>query len=178
MTGRPIYRVQPDGSGLARLSSKTSSAGPPRVDATGTWVVYEVAGQVHRQRVDGTLEEVVGVGLPGGRADVTPGGGAVVWESDADPSGTNPEGNVELFAIDRTTAPRIHVSSGPAPTVVSWDVESGPLSCDVIRGSVASLAASDGAVDLGTVVCVEDESTDASTADSPDSDEPSPQSKA
>lgn len=288
VTGSPVYRVKPDGSGLARLSSKTAVAHYPRVDPTGTWVVYHAASQVHRQRVDGSVDQIVGTGVYEGRADVTPGGGGVVFESTSNPLGTNADGNLELFlweaaggttrqltvttsgenrspafsrdgawvyfwsdaprsggetpgapglyrldvataavqrvgglqgctspydpsdpslapaavsatgalavfgtrgdctdqnldgsaelfTIDRLTAPKIQVSGGVAPTVVSWDVESGPTTYDVVRGDVASLATrGDGSVDLGAVACLENDSPDPSTANAPDAVTPLP----
>ena len=284
ITGQPIYRVNPDGSGLARITSKTSTAANPRVDATGAWVVFNVGSQYHRQGVDGTQDQVIGsTPSPYGRfADITAGGGMVAYESTGNPLGTNADGNREIFLwtaatgvtrqltattggnnrspaisrdgafvyywsdvprygwettdfpqayrvnvatgiservgglegcadnapyydtpvrrmslsttgsravfgttgvctpgnadasgevflVDRVTPPQIVVSPGSAPTVVSWDTESGPAFYDAIRGDRASLAMrGDGSVDLGTVVCLADDSTVPSTASSPD----------
>jgi Tol biopolymer transport system component len=99
ITGQPIYRVNPDGSGLGRISPKTSTASNPRVDATGTWVAYNVGSQFHRQRVDGTQDQVIGTttSLGGFFADISAGGGLVVYESTANPLGTNADGNREIF---------------------------------------------------------------------------------
>jgi Tol biopolymer transport system component len=292
ITGQPIYRVQPDGSGLGRITPKTSKAVNPRVDATGTWIVYNVASQFHRQRVDGTQDQVIGSTTTtyGLFADISAGGGVVTYESSANPVGTNADGNREIFLwtastgatrqltattgrdnrspsisrdgafvyywsdvarygwetadfpqayrvaiateiservgglqgcadeepyydipapvrrmsvsmngsravfgttggctpgnadasgevflVDRTTPPAIVVSPGTAPTVVSWDTESGPAFYDAIRGDRASLGfRGDGSVDLGAVVCVADDSTVPSTASSPDPDIPLP----
>lgn len=52
-----------------------------------------------------------------------------------------------------------------SPVRSSWDAESGPIRYDVIRGDVASLAfAGDGTVDLGAVICLEDDSHDNDTS--------------
>ena len=279
--GSPVYRVAPDGTGLARLSSKTLNASYPRIDSTGTWVVYSAGTQLHRQRVDGTVDQVIGTGAGSDHGiDITADGGLVVYVSAADGNqelylwsaasgttrqltvttsgingspafsrdgawvyfwsdaprfgnetagsfqlyrldvatatvqrvgglagcavmdnpyqpprpmavnttgskavfgisgdctGQNADVSGEIFLIDRSGTPTIAVSPGPAPTVVSWTVESGPATYDVIRGSVSSLAfRGDGSVDLGSVVCIEDNSADASTAGSPDGVTPTP----
>lgn len=102
-------------------------------------------------------------------------GSLAVYGTFGDCAGTNPELSGEIVLVDRATAARIRVSKGPAPTVITWDVESGPLRYDVIRGDVASLRFSEtGGVDLGPVVCVENDSGDASTAGSADVVTPGP----
>ena len=75
--------------------------------------------------------------------------------------------------IDRRALPGLAVTKA-SPTVVSWDVASGPATYDVIRGDVASLSLSGGTVDLGAVVCVENDSPDAHTLGNQDPDTPSP----
>lgn len=95
------------------------------------------------------------------------------WPGDC--VGANRDRSDELFLFDRLAAPSISVGAGPAPTIVTWDVEPGPVAYDVIRGDVASLSKrGDGTVDLGAVVCVENDSVDASTADAPDLVAPAP----
>jgi Tol biopolymer transport system component len=80
----------------------------------------------------------------------------------------------ELFAVDLDAPPRITVSPGPAPTTISWDVESGPVRYDVVRGDVSALRTLGESVDLGAVVCLEDDSADADTAGFADPDTPAP----
>jgi hypothetical protein len=75
----------------------------------------------------------------------------------------DPDGNLEIVLIDRTTPPMIRVSPGIDPTVVSWDTESGPVMYDVIRGDLADLSVDGGAVDLGSVLCIENDSYDPDT---------------
>ncbi len=277
-----VYKIAPNGTGLARLSpDDTDDAEHPRVSASGAWVVYTHGGQIRRQEINGAIDAVIA--SSGNWPDLTPGGDQVVYESSADPLGTNPEGNDELFlwddatgttsqltstkaaghnrrprfsgngqwvyfhsdaphfgeaepgyfqpfrvagaggrvqrvgglagcleqlpapmsvdhagshavfgttgdcttqnpdwsreivTIDRDAPARIRVSPGPAPTTVHWDVESGPVRYDVIRGDVASLAFDGGGgVDLGVVICVEDDSYDPTTAGFEDVDTPAP----
>ena len=80
----------------------------------------------------------------------------------------------ELFAIEMGKAPRITVSPGSLPTTISWDVESGPVRYDVVRGDVASLRTVGPNVDLGSVLCLEDDSADSDTAGFADSGIPAP----
>jgi hypothetical protein len=57
--------------------------------------------------------------------------------------------------------------------VVRWDPPPWALSHDVIRGDVANLApGTGGTVDLGPVVCIEDDSTDATTVGFEDTVQP------
>jgi len=66
--------------------------------------------------------------------------------------------------------------SGGASTRVDWDAVSGAPDAiyDVVRGDLASLGASGGIVDLGTLVCIEEDSTDATTAGDEDVSIPAP----
>ncbi|HEX6851978.1 MAG TPA: hypothetical protein VF139_11295 [Candidatus Polarisedimenticolaceae bacterium] len=92
-------------------------------------------------------------------------GDRVAFEGTGRASGANPDGNREIVLLDRTATASIRVSPGFAPTTVSWDVESGPSTYDVIRGDVASLAIAGATVDLGVVTCVENDSADALAGD-------------
>ncbi|MDH3285435.1 MAG: hypothetical protein OEQ13_11890, partial [Acidobacteriota bacterium] len=58
--------------------------------------------------------------------------------------------------------------SGAAPTAISWQLKSGALRYDVARGNVANLAPGVGTVDLGTVVCIENDSPNVDTVGSED----------
>jgi len=88
----------------------------PRIDGTGTWTVYgsgsNVTGQnpdesweVFRIHVDGTgIEQITAdpeyISL---RPDVSADGGTIVYQSQADPLGTNADHNFEIFLYDTTT---------------------------------------------------------------------------
>jgi Tol biopolymer transport system component len=90
-------------------------------------------------------------------------GSRAVFSGLGDLTEQNPDLLNELFWIDRSADSSIRVSRA-LPTVVSWDIESGPLRYDVVRGNVQNLALSGVDVTLGPVVCLEDDSPDASTS--------------
>ena len=300
-----IFAVRLDGTGLAQLTSGPAgtSSRRPRADGTGTWAVFvsnadldggnpDGTDEVHRVRIDGTaLERLTGDPLAGaGGADVSQSGGRVAFSWAADPLGTNPEGNAEIFALEPATgtlrqltafatgssggarltgdgawvffssdAPvfetdpdrpgdlyRVPADGGPiervgalrsgglgavggiadafgggsaiavgstgdlfafggfgnvtgqnadllseiwvadfaalaglevgraSPTVLSWTPEPGPVRYDVIRGDLALVQGAGGVIDLGTVVCLEDDSPDADTTGSGDPVDPEP----
>jgi len=89
-------------------------------------------------------------------------------------SRNNPDMFSELMLYDYSQAPVLSVSSGPAPTHVSWDVEAGPVRYDVVRGDVANLRVSGTSVDLGAVACVKNDSPVNSTEGSDDGLTPAP----
>ncbi len=67
------------------------------------------------------------------------------------------------------------MSAGAQPTQVTWAHEAQPLRYDVIRGNVADLAAGVGnTVDLGAVICLENDSPDADTTGFEDFEVPAP----
>jgi Tol biopolymer transport system component len=102
-------------------------------------------------------------------------GTLAVFAGGRDCTGMNPDGELELYLVDRNTPPEIRVSPGDDPTLLSWDVASGPIRYDVIRGDVAALSlAAGGTVDLGDVVCIENDSVDADTRSFEDSEQPGP----
>jgi hypothetical protein len=61
-----------------------------------------------------------------------------------------------------------------SPTVVTWDPSPGSVRYDVVRGSISNLAISGSTVDLGPVVCLEDESPDNHTRGHEDDADPAP----
>lgn len=87
----------------------------------------------------------------------------------------NPDASDELLLIDRYTPARIHVGK-EMPTQVDWDCESGPIRYDLIRGEVALLRYSmtPGLVELGPVLCLEDDSPDNTGAGHEDPELPPP----
>ena len=94
------------------------------------------------------------------RTDMT--GTRTVFPGTDDPTGQNPDYSSDLWMVDLAREPEIRVSR-TAPTLVSWDWEAGAVRYDVIRGDVANLAPGlPGTVDLGAVVCLENDSPDAS----------------
>ena len=100
-------------------------------------------------------------------------GSQVVFMSSFDINGNNADGNDELWLLDRN-APALIRPGTDAPTVVTWDVDPRAVRYDVIRGDVANLqAGAGGTVDLGPVVCLENDSEDLSTAGFEDPLQPS-----
>lgn len=82
--------------------------------------------------------------------------------------------NHQLWFIDFDALAGVQPSKA-APTVVTWDVEPAPLRYDVIRGDVANLQfGPPGEVDLGAVVCIEDDSADSDTVGFEDATQPAP----
>jgi Tol biopolymer transport system component len=128
------------------------------------------------QRV-GALRAGVPTGLfesGGGAAVVGDSGTIAVFSGIGDFTEENRDQLTEVWAIDRD-APALIMVSKESPTVVSWPHESGPLRYDVIRGDVALLAAGpESTIDLGPVVCLEDDSPDANTVGFEDETDPSP----
>jgi Tol biopolymer transport system component len=89
--------------------------------------------------------------------------GNVAFCSRADLVGLNRDLSIELWLAEFDVAPSFHFADGD-PTLVQWDPSPWALGYDVIRGDLASLAAGvGGTVDLGVVVCIEDDSSDAMT---------------
>ena len=88
-------------------------------------------------------------------------------------TGENPDESTEVWLIDLQTPATIRPGKD-APTRVRWDAEPNPRRYDVIRGDVANLAAAGGTVELGPVVCLEDDSPDTDTTGFEDDLQPSP----
>ena len=80
----------------------------------------------------------------------------------------------EVWLADLTTPARIEVTTS-TPTIVNWDAEPRGLRYDVVRGDVANLQPGAGnTVDLGTVLCLEDDSSDNNTLGFEDALHPAP----
>jgi hypothetical protein len=101
-------------------------------------------------------------------------GSLAIFEGIANPVDLNPDLSAEVWLVDFAIPATIHVSR-TTPTLVTWDVEPNALRCDVIRGDVADLQPGpSNTVDLGPVVCLEDDSPDATTLGFEDPDDPAP----
>lgn len=111
----------------------------------------------------------------------------IVWRTTDTPTGTS----LDDLGINSAGPPgvggarmpflTVEVGGHPADlrcegsdTVCTWEPEPGDVSFDVIRGDIASLAADEQQVDLGTVICILDDSPDATTVGHSDSDIPLP----
>jgi Tol biopolymer transport system component len=181
---------------LTSFASGSSAAA--RISGSGQWVYFRSNAPVFEEDPDrpvdtfrvpaaggdvqrvGALRSVQfsGVGPVsfegGGGLTVNAGGERAVVAQLGDLTEGNPDQLPELWWIDRDAVSRIRVGKA-TPTRLSWDHESGPVRYDAIRGQVAALGFdSGGGVDLGAVVCLEDDSPDADTDGFEDPDQPEP----
>lgn len=168
-----IFSVRPDGSQLLQLTMTEGFDNiEPAISGDGLYVYYVVAYpellDLYRVHLVTRQVERVG-GLPcGSRVDVDQYGGLAVFASSGDCAGANADRSSEIFVIDRAATSVLRF--GPDdPTALRWDAGSGPTHYDVIRGDVAELTPGG---DLGTVLCIENDSADNSTLGSPDPEEP------
>ncbi len=174
-------------SSLTQLTSQTvGSAGAARISRDGAWVWFssdspiaetdpDTPADLYRiARSGGAIERVGALRAGGGGApSLSSDGQRAAFSGLGDFVERNPDLLNEIFFIDRNARAQIRVTKA-LPTVVSWDLESGPARYDVIRGDVDNLAPGGGAtVSLGAVVCLENDSADSSTAGSGDAVQPS-----
>jgi Tol biopolymer transport system component len=160
----------------------------PRLSPDGAWIYFLTStpifeddpdGPLHPARYEiatGTIERVGGLerGNPTGPVPSGDGGRAVL-SGIGDFSLANPDLQPEIWLLDLDRDARgIEVSQG-SPTVITWELNAGPMRYDVIRGSLASLApGAGGGSDLGSVTCVENNSLDPSTEGDGDAAVPAP----
>ena len=88
---------------------------------------------------------------------------AVLVPLEGNLGGENPDRGQEVWLADFSTQASISVGA-PSPTLISWVADPRFIRYDVIRGSVGSLSDAGATIDLGAVVCVENESVDNHTA--------------
>jgi TolB protein len=177
-----IYRFQASSSTVSQVSNIPAGhgLGDPRVSEDGSTVVAMITPALFEQDPDRPRDVIeidvatgvarrVGSRRPNqtlfmGHAGPTGDGSTVLLDGFGDWTDSNGDGDVEIWRVDRTKTPVLRVEDG-TNTRVEWDYEAGSLRYDVIRGNIASLAPGlAGETDLGTVVCIEDESPDATTA--------------
>lgn len=183
---------------LRQLTSFASgSSGGARISRDGSWVTFASDAPVFESDPDdptdlyrvpaaGGVVERVGAlrfGALGGVGGLLGGGGGAVaadgpgrvsvFSGLGDFTLDNPDGLSEVWAIDRSGVPEFSVSKA-APTLLRWTAESGPVRYDVIRGDVADLRILGDQVDLGPVLCLENDSPDNETVGFEDVEEPIP----
>jgi Tol biopolymer transport system component len=127
-----IFAVNLDGTGLVQLTANPTPDPDPnnapssraaRIDASGTWVVFESRADLDGGNPDGTyeiwrvrsdgafLQRLTGdAALDSLGPDISGDGRLVVFASAANPLGTNPEGNTELFLWDADTAATVQLT--------------------------------------------------------------------
>jgi hypothetical protein len=99
--------------------------------------------------------------------------GNMAFYGDGDLVGRNPDESWEIWLAEFDEASQFEVGADH-PTVLSWDPLPWALGYDVIRGDLAALAPGlDNTVDLGAVVCIENDSDDANTVGNEDAAIPS-----
>ena len=112
---RELYRMQPDGSGLALLTngSVNTTSAAARIDESGSWVAFESNADLAGGNVDGSyeifrvqsggsgLEQLTSDPAADSRApDISADGGLIAFASSADLTGQNGDGNSEIFVRD------------------------------------------------------------------------------
>ena len=98
--------------------------------------------------------------------------GRVAFWGAGDLLGQNPDQSEEIWLAEFDVEPSFVVGS-TRPTLLTWDASPSFVSYDVIRGSLDALRAGPaGTIDLGPVVCIENDSPDASTFGDEDFAEP------
>jgi Tol biopolymer transport system component len=193
-----VFVFEPAISALRQLTEfATGSSGGARMSRDGAWVVFSSNAPVFETDPDdptdlyrvpsagGAVERIGGlrVGALGGVGTLLGGGGGAaaadttgdlsVFSGIDDFTLGNPDGLSEVWAIDREGVPMFAVGKD-SPTILRWSVESGPVRYDAIRGDVANLRFLGSEVDLGPVVCLENDSPDTDTVGFGDSEEPLP----
>ncbi|MCU0224581.1 MAG: hypothetical protein MUF27_11030 [Acidobacteria bacterium] len=125
-----IFAINADGTGLVQLTASPvpNPDSPPasraaRIDASGTWIAFESNAdldggnpdgsyEVWRVRSDGAfLQRLTGDAAVSSRnPDISGDGQLVVYASAANPLGTNPEGNTELFLWEAGSASTVQLT--------------------------------------------------------------------
>jgi len=157
----------------------TAGGHSPRVSPNGAYVVFNRGGQLYRiDRATGEAPLASAGIYTHSWIDTRLGydvdnDGNVAFYGDGNLVGRNPDASWELWLAEFDVDPRFDVGAG-APTVLGWDPLPWAERYDVIRGDLADLAPGPaGTIDLGDVVCIENDSNDARTAGDEDVAQPS-----
>lgn len=184
-----IFLLEPATSTRSQLTiTAEGDSYTPLISGDGAWVFFrsdtpflesapDAPYDLYRLSVATGMIERVGA-LRHGGAELRPGvyevlnydrlvpdadGDRAVFSGPGDWTDQNGDGSKQIWLVDHSAPAGIRVGEA-APTVVSWDPEPQPLRYDVIRGGVANLhSGANQTVDLGAVVCLEDNSPDTST---------------
>lgn len=193
-----IFLWDAGGPAIRQLTTSTvGSSRWPRLNGTGSWAYFvsdapyfdQIPGQptdYYRvgtgsalvERISGLrLGSLGGIPLPFASGPqpigVSQDGQRAVFASLGNLTGQNLDLLPEVFLADMSATPRFQISKSN-PTILSWDTLAGPVRYDAIRGDVSRLGFVGAAVDLGPVVCLENDSPDTSTEGFPDSSVPVP----
>jgi hypothetical protein len=168
----------------------TGSCYSPRISEDGAYVYFysdaPIFGDALDTRFDpyrvhratARVERVGGLATLGGPSFDSPmapdgTGSRVAFTSEGNFVDGNPDWGKELWLIDGSV-PQCIGLSGPAPTEVTATPDAGPLRFDFLRGDPANLGYAGDEVDLGPVVCLEDDSPDHHTQGFEDGVDPDP----
>jgi len=88
-------------------------------------------------------------------------------------TGQNPDFLPEVWLVDLAASWRLSVT-GAASTLISWNTRAGAWTYDAIRGHVESLSELAGSIDVGPVLCLENDSPDTDTLGFEDTAAPIP----
>jgi Tol biopolymer transport system component len=143
----------------------------PRITRNGQWVF---TGELRIAAGTGVAEPAIGFlhTTSFGRS-VAPNATGTAWAFGAKGVIDRSPSGFSLYRATTTVAPKIEVGKA-SPTLVTWDPSPGVFRYDVIRGSVGNLALLASTVDLGTVVCLEDDSPDNHVRGFEDASNPAP----
>jgi len=176
---------------MQQLTTTTSgSSFHARISDDGEWVYFLSGAPIFGLEPGNLFRVRVSTGLverAGGRAvvpyqsfrdaknlAVNGDGSLLTFASSSDLTGGNGDGNFELWTVD------FDASSGPRPApdgsgLLEWDADPRAVRYDAIRGDVANLQpGAGGTVDLGAVVCLENDSGDTNTLGFEDTVQPTP----
>lgn len=170
-----------------QLTSTTAVVGAlhPAISADGRWVAFVSDGpfldatlgsEVYRLELEtGRIERAAGLrtwssGYGAGTStryrrnlEIDADGGRIVRFGSTDATNEFPALTTTVMLIDFNSSAVIRPGRD-SPTRVDWDVEPSPIHYDVIRGDLLGLQAAAGVVELGEVVCLEEDSPDNTTA--------------
>ena len=157
-------------------TTKDDIYGNPRISRDGAWVTFGRQNGLARVSVaTGAVQRVSGFehgnSFASSYLDVDSGANHTVFIGE-DVIDRSPSTN-SIFLADQTIKPQFVVGKS-TPTLLTWDPDPDALRYDVIRGDLAQLAIVTGAVNLGPVVCLEDDSPDNQTLGNEDTSQPTP----
>ena len=160
-TTSQIGSIDWNGNGLVRIGCTQSNSQLPTIDDAGGWVVYDADGQVFRgETTGGTTTSISPCFASGQSGD----GSTVVVLCVDDPySGTNPDGGLELYAIDNAGANDVQLT-----TTVSTQVSSVEISNDGTKTAFTTNAPLAGGLADSWDVYLHDGATTTRVFDAPD----------
>jgi TolB protein len=171
-----IFAIDTAGTNLAQLTATTAGgSGSPVFSENGQTVTFASSApyggpnpdriaDLWRTAPDGSaLTRLTGMHAGGASsASVSADGARVAFTALGNITGANPDQTPETFLIERNRPWNIAVS-GTASTLVSFDPFSGAYTYDVCRGSLGGLSLGAGVVNLGPLVCLDEDSPEPNT---------------